>query len=969
MRHHTSYKLVEPAASIKASGQFRPMQALSLHFLSTSGLLALSLAAIAAPLDTAYAECTSSVSGGRTNVVCSGTTTTPYWAAENTPSSVEVQAGTTMQTSGAAIRVEGNSTVVISNGATVTVTGGNADGAYNALYAEDSNSTITNNGTVSTTQNSVDGLEATGHGNTLANTGNVLTQGASSEALIARGNNNILRNGGTIETSGSSARGMIAEGHNSTFVNTGVIRTTGAGGEGIRADGGGTAHAENATIANSGTISTSGYTADGIRLIGNGSTITNEGTITASGLEGRGIKVEGGGNRMENRGTVQGTGSDGEGLYVISNAGQTNRLINWNEGRIISHDEVAIRGRSGAEEIENFGLIRTDAAGEAAVDLGAGNDSFLIGASSVIQGHVQAGAGTDTFKLGGATNAAFDMRRIGATAQYREFERFEKVGTSTWTAENDNDGSMPWAVREGTLLVTGSMGGSAMTVHGGATLGGTGTVGSIDALSGSILSPGIDGAGGRGDVGDIRTLNVRGDVNIAAGTTYRVDLDNNFQSDRIVADGRATIQGGTVEVHAEQATYSPGRWTILTARQGVTGQFSRVDDLIFFQPILTKDANNVYLELLPVFPGTDPDPNPDPAPGENPEPDRPLQPEVTPPVTILHHENLFRAAILCRLRCSASDALGAVPSFVAMDSVPVQYTADAPARRAPVLVAAAPVPPGTGWGVWGKALGSIGRTDATATSAAMERTTGGIVVGVDGGLGTPYRLGIAAGYLSTAFDIDAAAASGSVDSFHIGAYGSAAFGALALRGGVAYAHHEIDLSRGFVAGRFRGGESSTSADSVQVFGEIGYTFRLAERVTLEPFVGLAHVHVAGHDVVENASPFHARGEVASFDTTYSTLGARLVATMPTASGAVTFKGMLGWRHAFGDVAPEARFTVDNFPTPFLVVGAPIDRDSLVVEAGVNWQVSEKVAVGLMYDGAIGRRDQEHTLRGSLSVRF
>jgi outer membrane autotransporter protein len=172
-----------------------------------------------------------------------------------------------------------------------------------------------------------------------------------------------------------------------------------------------------------------------------------------------------------------------------------------------------------------------------------------------------------------------------------------------------------------------------------------------------------------------------------------------------------------------------------------------------------------------------------------------------------------------------------------------------------------------------------------------------------------------------------------------------------------------------VTGRFRGGESSTSADSVRVFGEIGYTFRLAERVTLEPFVGLAHVHVAGHDVVENASPFHARGEVASFDTTYSTLGARLVATMPTTSGAVTFKGMLGWRHAFGDVAPEARFTVDNFPTPFLVVGAPIDRDSLVVEAGVNWQVSEKVAVGLMYDGAIGRRDQEHTLRGSLSVRF
>ncbi|KFG67251.1 autotransporter outer membrane beta-barrel domain-containing protein [Microvirga sp. BSC39] len=764
---------------------------------------------------------------------------------------------------------------------------------------------------------------------------------------------------------------MIAEGHNNSFVNSGTIRTTGAGGEGIRADGGTMNTARNVAISNSGTIETSGYTADGIRLIGTGGTITNDGTITASGLEARGIKIEGDANRIENRGTVQGLGNDGEGLYIISNAGQANTVINRDGGTIASRDEVAVRGRHGSEMIENFGTIRTQAAQGTAIDLGDGNDSLLIGASSTIDGHVRAGAGTDTFRLGGRANATFDVREIGASARYRDFERFEKVDTSTWTTQNDNNTAMPWAVREGTLLVTGSMGGSDMTVHGGATLGGTGTVGSIDALSGSILSPGVDGATSRAGVGDIRTLNVRGDVNIAAGTTYRVDLNNRFESDRIVANGRATIQGGTVEVHAERATYSPGRWTILTAQRGVTGQFSGVDDLIFFQPLLTKDANNVYLELLPVFPGNDPGQDPSDPGNPNPRPVPPLQPETTPPITILHHENLFRAAILCRLRCSSSDAMGAVPSFVAIDSEPVQYAADLPGRRTPVAapVAEAPASRGTGWGVWGKVLGSFGRTDATPTSAAMERMTGGMVVGVDAGLGTPYRLGMAAGYLATSFDIDAAAASGNIDSFHIGAYGSAAFGAWTLRGGVAYAHHEIELARGAVAGRFRGGDTDTSADSVQVFGEVGYTFRLSDHVTLEPFVGLAHVHVSSHDVVENASPFQATGKVAAFDTTYSTLGARVVATMPTSAGTVTFKGMLGWRHAFGDVAPEARFSVAGFPTPFLVVGAPIDRDSLVVEAGLNWQVSETVTVGVMYDGAIGQRDQEHTLRGSLSVRF
>ncbi len=685
---------------------------LSLHLSSASGLLTIALTISALSIEAARADCVSSVVGGQTRVTCSGTTTSPYHAPVGTEATVEVGPGTTMETSAAAIRVRGNSSVTVSNGATITVTGGNGDGAYNALYAGGDNSALTNHGTVSTAQDVVDGLEATGNRNMLINTGSVSTQGTSSEAMMARGNGNTLRNGGSIQTSGSSARGMIAEGNNNTLVSTGGIRTTGAGSEGIRSDGGETTATDptvNTTITNRGTITTSGFTADGIRLIGNRSAITNEGTVTTSGREGRGIKVEGSGNRVDNQGTVQGVGDDGEGLYIISKAGQDNAVLNRENGRIISRDEAVVRGRHGSEDIENHGLIRTDVTGGAAVDLGGGADSLLIGASSNITGFVDAGSGADTFRLGGATDATFDVREVGATAKYRSFEQFEKVGSSTWTTVNDNNNAMPWTVREGALLVRGSMGGSAMTVHSGATLGGTGTLGSIDALPGSILTPGMNGPRSRADVGDIGTLRVNGDVTIAAGTTYRVDLNNRFQSDRIVADGRATIRGGTGEVHAGRATYSPGRWTILTARQGVTGQFANVDDLIFFQPILTKDNNNVYLELLPAFPGAPPTPGPDQDSGADPRPAPPLQPETSSPVTIQHHENLFRAAILCRLRCSASDSMGAVPSFVAIDSVPVSYAADAPARQAPSTPVAAPAAQqGTGWGVWGRCSGPSG---------------------------------------------------------------------------------------------------------------------------------------------------------------------------------------------------------------------------------------------------------------------
>ncbi len=90
---------------------------------------------------------------------------------------------------------------------------------------------------------------------------------------------------------------------------------------------------------------------------------------------------------------------------------------------------------------------------------------------------------------------------------------------------------------------------------------------------------------------------------------------------------------------------------------------------------------------------------------------------------------------------------------------------------------------------------------------------------------------------------------------------------------------------------------------------------------------------------------------------------------PTEAGLLTFKGLLGWQHAFGDTVPEATFAYVSGSTPFLITGAPIDRDSLVVEAGVNWAVSDTVTLGVAYDGTIGQHDRAHTVRGSLSVRF
>ncbi|HEY8380989.1 MAG TPA: autotransporter domain-containing protein [Microvirga sp.] len=923
------------------------------------------------PTGAAQATCSTLLPVSGTTVICEGPTPQqgPVQAQPgSTDVNVQVRAGSAVTTanSDTAILVRDGSAVT--NAGTVSTTGASAQG----LLILGSGSTLTNGGTVSTTGNSADAMEAVGSNNTITNRGQVTTQGSSADALRAVGSGNAILNEGTVTTAGSSGRALVAEGAGNRVTNgaAGTVTTTGAGADGIRADGNG------ATLTNEGRVSTSGFTSDGIRQHGNDGSVTNSGTIATSGLEARGVKLEGGGNLLRNTGTIEATGTDAEGVYSMGTAGQVNTIVN--EGRIVSRFEAAIRGIAGIERVENHGFMETTAANGIAVTLADGDDRFLISAGSTIRGAVDAGRGTDTFALGGSRDATFDIGNVGPGRQYRNFEEYEKTGTSTWTVRGTNDGSMPWSVNQGTLLVIGQMGGSIVVVRSGATLGGTGTVGAIDARPGSTLTPGVGGIG---------TLSVTGNVLIAAGTTYRVDLNPGLQADRIVAGGTARVEGGTVRVQAVPGTYLPGsRWVILNARGGVTGTFAQVTtDLAYFQPLQTSDANNIYLELRAAEPEAPQDPgNPRPRPGARPVlPAPPVsvpvlvadlprftdlasgEPHPTATGIALRHDDLFRGAILCRLRCSSSHG---IPVFAAMETTAADYMADLPARgRAPVAQAPASR---SAYGLWGKAIGSWGHTEAQGATASVERATGGVVVGAEAGLGTPYRLGLAAGYLSTRFDIDGRLASGEVESAHVGLYGQAAFGSLTLRGGAAYAHHAIDLSRAVVLSNFSGAardESDTS--SLQAFGELGYLFTLGRGVTLEPFAGLAHIHVGSRRIEETGSAIALVGTADSFDVTYSTLGARMAATIPTSAGAVTVKGMLGWRHAFGDTDPSAVFAFAAGSRPFLVTGAPIDRDSLVVEAGIHWAVTQNVSLGIAYDGALGPRDQEHTVKGSLSVRF
>jgi len=119
---------------------------------------------------------------------------------------------------------------------------------------------------------------------------------------------------------------------------------------------------------------------------------------------------------------------------------------------------------------------------------------------------------------------------------------------------------------------------------------------------------------------------------------------------------------------------------------------------------------------------------------------------------------------------------------------------------------------------------------------------------------------------------------------------------------------------------------------------------------------------------EDGGPAALVGSGRSYALATTTLGLRAATQLDT-DLPITVRGMVGWRHAFGDVSPAALLAFSGGVSGFNVAGIPIDRDALVAEAGLDWQISPDMTLGVSYAGQVGQRAQDHAVKGSFTWRF
>jgi outer membrane autotransporter protein len=282
--------------------------------------------------------------------------------------------------------------------------------------------------------------------------------------------------------------------------------------------------------------------------------------------------------------------------------------------------------------------------------------------------------------------------------------------------------------------------------------------------------------------------------------------------------------------------------------------------------------------------------------------------------------------------------------------------------------ARAPAPVG-GPVFWAQGYGTWGDFDGDGNAADVSRTLGGFVTGVDAALGGGWRIGIATGYSHTNLDVSSRLSSAEIDSYHLAAYAGGWLGRFMLRTGASWTWHDIDTERAIVfPGVVSNADASYDGETGQVFGEVALPLGTGA-VAIEPFAGLAWVHVGTDGFAESGGLGALTARSGEDDTAYASLGLR-ASTEIRADGVTLIPRLaVAWQHAFDDVTPAQGVSLAPGGPELSISGAPIARNSALIEAGVGFALTPDATLGISYQGQIADDAQDHGVSGRVDWRF
>jgi subtilase-type serine protease len=900
----------------------------------------------------------------------------------------------------------------LANGSTVTITNSgtirSATGQALDLRAVTNGYTFVTNNSTGTIDGQHDDGVRLGAGGRLANYGDVVggsLNTVDTDEDKADGVDFGDDLGGTVDNySGASITGSrhgVTAGQYINVSNYENASIVGLNGSGVGSDGTGTVWNYGTIEGRIDSVSANGD-GDGvdIDLVG---TVINYGTIKGLGAKG---SKDGQLNKSEGIAIGGGTVTNADADSVIY--GKDNGILvdDGNDGPAVAATTItnlgSITGENGfgaklvgeyGDVFYNYGSVV--GGNGTAVDMGAGNDTFVRYNGSSVSGIVDGGAGNDQLALG--DTGTFDLDELGNTKTYRNFEELYVAVSAGATVTGSTDFAGSTRVSWGTLLLDDAdLGNSVVTLEGAAvygdirgTLRGNGIIGGLTNSGRALIAPGA--------TGEVGTLTINGNAAFNALAEYEVTATAGGESDLIIVTGETTIDDeAVVLVDAVGSDFTYGtRYTILTSVGGIAGEFGDVaSDLAFLTPTLSYDETTVYLMLNRndvTFSSIGATRN-QRSVGAAVEAGGPgwdvydtilvstteeaqqafdlLSGEAHASVgAVLFSQNaLVNDTLVGRLRQAPAGTSGAVAAL-GTDGPATAYATKAPEHPAFKAVKAPVVEAGPVYATWAQGFGQWIDAKSDGNAAAVDGAVGGFLAGADVTMNN-FTFGLAGGYASADSDVDDRASSVNADTVLIAAYAGASFDAFKLRGGASYGWSELDSRRTVVVGDLvEKPTASYDGSTASLFGEAAYAFEAAN-FALEPFAQIAWSRIETDGFTEKNAPITGLTSGGlDFDTTYTTLGARVATTFEMSGAAVTPHASLAWRHAFDGVTPEMAMAFSATGAVFNVAGAPIAEDSLVVGAGLDIGLGSGLSLNIGYEGQFADETEYNAVKGGFVYKF
>ncbi len=540
-------------------------------------------------------------------------------------------------------------------------------------------------------------------------------------------------------------------------------------------------------------------------------------------------------------------------------------------------------------------------------------------------------------------------------------------GTETLTGTNTYFGAT--TVSGGSLVLDGSLPNSTIDVTNQGALQGAGAISNVLIASGSSLSP-----GGSITIGQVA---VTGNLTLAQGSIYKVNVNAAGQSDLVTVGGQANVAGSTVQVLAQGGTYARNTdYTILQATGGVVGTFSGVTtDLAFLTPKLSYTGTTVDLTLSNngiTFQSVAATSN-----------QRATAAALyfSGPSTVLYNDILTQNATGARQAFeSLSGEMYATAAGAQLDES--HYVRDALLGRLRQagdqgMADAGPATGQMGSGdlkltAWAQAVGAWSNVASQdgGNVASSQGSASGAIVGLDGQVKS-WRVGLALAQLDTNLSVDELSSHDSGTSTHLAIYaGGPVLGGLQGRVGFDYAWNGMSASRNVAFPGFTDQVSDRyQSRTADAFAELGYAMRYG-RASVQPYASLAYVGVNTGAINEGGGL--AALQVGSNDThaVLSELGVRAATSFRLSSTlAVEPYATAAWRHAFGDSQSTAALTFESTGTSFNVKGAGLDHDAADVEAGLTLNTTIGVKLTAAYVGQLSDTWQDNQAKLAVAWSF